>query len=343
MATRPERPRASAIVPCLNEEETIETFYERVSTVLDALFEERWEIVFVDDGSTDRTMAVIGELHRRDPRVHALRLSRNFGSHVSIAAGLDHVDSDLAIILAADLQDPPETIPKLVERWRAGFEVVWGARSTREDPIMRRIFARLFYGLIRRTALPRIPSTGSGSFCLIDRAVIESFQRFPERNRLTFGIISWSGFAQTEVPYQRAPRHAGRSKWSFGQLVKTAIDTFVSFSYLPLRLISYFGFVISILAFAFALYVIAEHFVVSSNLRGWPSLMAAILFLGGVQLLTLGVVGEYIWRISEESKRRPLYLVRERLGIAEANSSVRRGIEPGAGGPRSLAGDANAP
>jgi polyisoprenyl-phosphate glycosyltransferase len=306
---------ASAIVPCLNEEETLQTFYDAVSVVLDSLFDQRWELVFVDDGSTDGTMRVIEQLRRDDPRVRAIRLSRNFGSHVAIAAGLDNVAGDVAIILAADLQDPPETIPDLVAAWREGYEIVWGSRERRDDPLMRRVFARVFYGMIRRTALPGIPSTGTGSFCLIDRAVIDAFQRFPERNRLTFGIISWLGFSQTQVPYRRAPRHAGRSKWSFGQLVKTAIDTFVSFSYVPLRLISYFGFLVSGVAFAFGLYVIIDHFVVGTDLKGWPSLMAAILFLGGVQLLTLGIVGEYIWRISEESKRRPLYLVRDTLGF----------------------------
>lgn len=331
MGAKPERPRASAIVPCLNEEETLQTLYERVAPVLEAEFGDRWEIVFVDDGSTDRTLALVAELRERDERVRAVRLSRNFGSHVAIAAGLDHVSGDLAVILAADLQDPPETIPDLVARWREGYEIVWGARETREDPLLRRAFARLFYGLIRRTALPGIPSTGTGSFCLIDRSVIDSFQRFPERNRLTFGIISWSGFAQTQVPYRRAPRHAGKSKWSFAQLVKTAIDTFVSFSYLPLRLISYFGFVVSILAFAFAIYVVIDHFAAGSTLKGWPSLMAAILFLGGVQMLTLGIVGEYIWRISEESKRRPLYLVRDRLGIEDLPAAPARDPEPALG------------
>jgi polyisoprenyl-phosphate glycosyltransferase len=317
MSPRPfkEDVRASAIVPCLNEEETLQPFYDRVSAILDSLFEERWELVFVDDGSTDGTMRVIAQLHARDPRVRAVRLSRNFGSHVAIAAGLNNVTGDLAIILAADLQDPPETIPDFVAAWREGHDTVWGARETREDPLMRRVFARVFYGMIRRTALPGIPSTGTGSFCLIDRAVIDAFKRFPERNRLTFGIISWLGYSQTQVPYQRAPRYAGRSKWSFGQLAKTAVDTFVSFSYVPLRLISYFGFLVSAFAFAFGVYVILDHFIVGTALKGWPSLMAAILFLGGVQLLTLGIVSEYIWRISEESKRRPLYLVRDTLGL----------------------------
>jgi polyisoprenyl-phosphate glycosyltransferase len=324
MGGRAEHASASVIVPCLNEEETIEEVYAHLVPVLDPLFDERWEIMFVDDGSTDCTIGVISELHDRDRRVRAVRLTRNFGSHIAIAAGLDNATGDLAIILAADLQDPPETIPAMVARWREGYEIVWGTRETREDPFLRKLFARLFYGLIRRTALPRIPSAGTGSFCLIDHSVIESFKRFPEHNRLTFGIISWSGFSQAEVRYRRGPRYAGRSKWSSGQLLKTAIDAFVSFSYLPLRLISYFGVFVSIVAFIFGLYVIVEHFDVGSNLKGWPSLMAAILFLGGVQLLTLGIVGEYIWRISEESRQRPLYLVRDRIGLGAATESDAR-------------------
>ena len=154
--------------------------------------------------------------------------------------------------------------------------------------------------------------------------MIDAFQRFKESNRLTFGIISWSGFSQTQVPYHRAPRHAGKSKWSFSQLVKTAIDTFVSFSYVPLRFISYFGLIVSLLAFTFAIYVVIDYFVAGTALTGWPSLMAAILFFGGAQLLTLGVVGEYIWRISEESKRRPLYLVKERLGVEQSAETEQR-------------------
>ena len=316
---------ASVINACLNEEDNVPALYERLAPILDEQFDD-WDLIFVDDGSTDRTAAVIRELSERDPRVRAVRLSRNFGAHVAIAAGLDHATGDVAIMLAADLQDPPETVPELVARWRAGYEIVWAARESRDDPLGRRVFARVFYGLVRRVALPSIPKMGTGSFCLIDRAVITSFRQFHERNRLTFGIISWSGFSQTEVPYRRAARHAGRSKWSLGQLVKTAVDTFVSFSYAPLRLISYFGMLVSVVAFLFGIYVVVDYFFNGIALRGWGSLMTAILFLGGVQLVTLGVLGEYVWRISEESKRRPLYIVRERIGIPapEAQEPVER-------------------
>jgi glycosyltransferase involved in cell wall biosynthesis len=327
MTAAPERPYGSAVVAALNEEDSLEAFYARMVPVLDELFSD-WEMIVVDDGSTDRTAAILRELHERDPRVRAVRLSRNFGSHAAIAAGLDHARGDLAVILAADLQDPPEVIPEFVARWREGYEIVWGAREARDDPPLRRWFARGFYGLVRRTALPGIPRTGTGSFCLIDRSVIQSFRRFEERNRMTFGIISWSGFSQTQVPYTRAARHAGRSKWSFGNLVKAAVDTFVSFSYVPIRLISYFGIAVSALSFVFGAYVLIDYAANGTGLRGWPSLMAAILFLGGVQLITLGVVGEYVWRIAEESKRRPLYLVRERIGtepVADEEEQARLG------------------
>jgi dolichol-phosphate mannosyltransferase len=309
-----ERPTASIVAPCLDEEQSLEAFYERARPVLDDTFSD-WELIFVDDGSTDRTFHVISELAQRDPRVRALRLSRNFGSHVAIAAGLDYATGDVAVILAADLQDPPELIPEFVAQWRQGFEIVWGVRASRDDPFGRRLFARIFYGLVRRYALPGIPRTGTGSFSLIDRSVVESFQRFEEHNRLTFGIIAWSGFSQTEVPYERAQRHAGRSKWSFANLVKAAIDTFVAFSYAPLRFITYFGLLVSVLAFTFGVYVVIDYFINGTGLRGWPSLMAGILFFGGVQLLTIGIVAEYIWRISEESKGRPLYLVRAQVGM----------------------------
>jgi dolichol-phosphate mannosyltransferase len=223
----------------------------------------------------------------------------------------------VAVILAADLQDPPETIPDFVAAWREGSEIVWGAREARDDPAGRRVLARIFYGLVRRYALPGYPKSGTGSFCLIDRTVVEAFREFEEHNRMTFGIIAWSGFSQTQVPYRRAPRHAGESKWSLAALVKAAIDTFVAFSYAPLRFISYFGILVSVFSFVFGVYVVVEYALYGTKLTGWPSLMAGILFFGGVQLLTLGVVAEYIWRISEESKRRPLYLVRDRLGIDE--------------------------
>ena len=316
MSTRGEGVYASVVVPVYNEEQVLERLYERLTAVLDATF-ERWEILFVDDGSTDRSVQVIRQLRDRDPRVRAVRLAKNVGSHLALAAGLDHASADVVVILAADLQDPPEVIPEFVARWREGYEIVWGTRESRQDPRLRTFLARAFYALVRRSALPNIPPQGTGSFCLLDRRVVEAARQARERNRFTLGLISWLGFSQALVPYKRAGRDAGESKWSLRARVKLAVDIFVSFSYLPIRAISYFGIVVSAVAFVFSVYVVIDWAVVGTALRGWPSLMVAILFLGGVQLVTLGIIGEYVWRIAEETRARPLYVVRELIGVAE--------------------------
>ena len=305
---------ATAVVPVFNEEENLEGLYDRLAPVLDAAFDD-WEILFVDDGSTDRSASVIRRLRERDSRVCAIRLAKNVGSHLALAAGLDHATGDVTVILAADLQDPPEVIPDFVARWREGYEIVWGARESRDDPPVRAFLSRLFYTVIRRTALPNIPAQGTGSFCLLDRAAVDAVRRARERNRFTLGLVSWLGFAQTRVPYKRAGRQAGRSKWSLRARVKLAVDIFVSFSYLPIRVISYFGMLVSVFAFAFLVYVVIDWVVAGTTLRGWPSIMVAILFFGGVQLVTLGILGEYVWRIAEEARGRPLYVVRELLGV----------------------------
>jgi dolichol-phosphate mannosyltransferase len=310
------RLEATIVVPVFNEEEVLEALYERLVPVLNATFDE-WKLLLVDDGSSDRSVPIIRGLRGRDSRVTAVRLAKNVGSHLALAAGLDYANGDVVVILAADLQDPPEVIPEFVKRWREGYEIVWGTRESRDDPAMRAFLARRFYGLVRRSALPNIPPQGTGSFCLLDRAVVEAARRARERNRFTLGLVSWLGFAQTVVPYQRAGREAGHSKWSLRARVKLAVDIFVSFSYLPIRVISYFGIVISVFSFAFAIYVAVDYAVAGTTLRGWPSLMVALLFLGGVQLVTLGIIGEYVWRIAEEARARPLYVVRELMGVDE--------------------------
>jgi glycosyltransferase involved in cell wall biosynthesis len=324
VSERSEHPRATVVVPVFNEEEMLEAFYARLAPVLDSAFDS-WELVFVDDGSSDRSVPIMRALHDQDQRVQAVRLAKNVGSHIALAAGLDHANGDVVVILAADLQDPPEVIPEFVARWREGYEIVWGARESRDDPAGRALLARAFYAIIRRTALPDIPRTGTGSFCLLDQAVVQAVRSARERNRFTLGLVSWLGFAQTVVPYQRAGREAGASKWSLRARVKLAVDIFVSFSYLPIRAISYFGIVISAVSFTFALYVIIDWVVAGTTLRGWPSIMVAVLFLGGVQLVTLGIIGEYVWRIAEEARARPLYVVRELIGMNEAAFAAASG------------------
>lgn len=310
----PDVPLLSIIVPVYNEEANLRRFHEAMTAVLQRVG-DTWEFVFVDDGSRDESFAVLEELRGRDRRVNALRFSRNFGSHVAIAAGIDYCRGDAAVIMAADLQDPPEVVEQFVDRWREGFDIVWGARTGRDDGWWRAWFMGAFYAVVRRFAIPTYPKGGTGSFCLISRKMITTFRQCAERNRLTFGLIAWSGFRQTEVPYHRPPRVAGRSSWTFSRMVKSAVDTFISFSFLPIRAISYFGLVVSLVSFLFGFYVLLNKLLYGAHVEGWTSVMLAVLMLGGVQLTMIGVLGEYLWRILDESRGRPLYVVDRSLGL----------------------------
>jgi dolichol-phosphate mannosyltransferase len=308
------RPLLSIIVPVFNEAENVPRLHAAVSVVA-ATLDLDWEFVFVDDGSADATWSGIEALRARDPAVTALRFSRNFGSHVAIAAGLDHCRGDAAVIMAADLQDPPEVMREFVARWRDGFHIVWGARIGRDDGWIRSWLMRRFYKLVRRYAIPTYPAEGTGSFCLITRPVIGVFRQCTERNRLTFGLIAWSGFRETQVPYHRPRRASGESKWSTGRLVKSAIDTFAGFSYAPIRAISYLGLVVSMISFLVSFYVLINKLFFGTKVEGWTSVMLTVLILGGVQLVMVGVLGEYLWRVLEEARARPLYIVERSLGM----------------------------
>jgi polyisoprenyl-phosphate glycosyltransferase len=305
----------SLVVPVFNEEANLRPFYQAVSSAIQSIAGCEWEFVFVDDGSRDRSFEVIADLHRQDDRVSALRFARNFGSHIAIAAAMEHCRGDCAVIMAADLQDPPALLPDFIARWREGYEIVWGARTGRDDGALRGFVMRLFYAAVRRFAIPAYPKGGTGSFCLVSRKVIDTFRQCTERNRLTFGLIAWSGFRQTEVPYHRPPRAAGASAWTPGRMIKSAIDTFVSFSFLPIRAMSYFGLIVSAVSFLFGLYVLVNKLAFGTIVEGWTSVMLAVLFLGGVQLTMIGVLGEYLWRILDEARGRPLYVVDQTLGL----------------------------
>jgi dolichol-phosphate mannosyltransferase len=305
----------SIVVPVHNEEANLERLYDEVTAVLRGIDSLSWEFVFVDDGSRDRSFEVIRRLRARDPGVKAVRFPRNFGSHVAIAAGIDHCSGDATVIMAADLQDPPELLPAFVASWREGYEIVWGARAGRDDGFLRSRLMRVFYRMVRRFAIPTYPAGGTGSFCLIGRPVVETFRECKERNRLTFGLIAWSGFRQTEVPYHRPVRAAGHSSWTTGRLVKSAVDTFAAFSFAPIRAISYFGLVVSLLSFLVGFYLLINKFAYGTKVEGWTSVMLAVLLLGGVQLTMIGVLGEYLWRVAEEARARPLYVLEQRLGF----------------------------
>lgn len=307
----------SVVVPVYNEEGTLAEFRRRLVAVLEPLGLD-WEVVFVDDGSSDGTAGILARFHAEDPRLRALHLSRNFGHQVALSAGIDHARGDAVVTIDADLQDPPEEIPRLVEAWRAGHEIVHARRTRREAEHGRAkaALAAVFYRLLARLSEVPIP-VDVGDFRLLDRRVVGVLRALPERNRYVRGLSAWTGFRQAEVLYERAPRAGGRSKYSWGRLLDLAASGLVSFSTAPLRLATCLGLASSGLAFFLILVTIARRLLFAYPLEaiGWASTMIVILFLGGLQLIMLGIFGEYIGRIYGEVKRRPLYLVDRAEGI----------------------------
>jgi glycosyltransferase involved in cell wall biosynthesis len=312
----------SLIVPVKDEEEAIGPFVARVGPILDGLFADAgplpvWEILFVDDGSTDATLAAIHAAHRRDPRVRALSLSRNFGKEAALSAGLDHAGGDAVIPIDVDLQDPPEVIGAMLAKWREGYEVVYGVRTNREsDSLPKRLTADLYYRAHNYLSADKIPEH-AGDFRLLDRSVVDVIRTMPERNRFMKGLFAWSGFRQAAVEYERAPRRVGATKFHYWKLWTLALDGITSASTMPLRIWSYVGVVIALLSLLYSAIVIIKTVFFGSDVPGYPSLMVAILFLGGLQLISLGVLGEYVGRILVETKRRPLYVVRQKIGLDE--------------------------
>ena len=305
----------SIIVPVFNERANIAPLCGRLRPILDRITGQ-WEIVFVDDGSADDTLGAIATVNREEPRVGAVSFSRNFGKEIAIAAGLDHARGRAVVIMDADLQHPPELIETFVERWREGYVMVYGQRTDREgEGPVKRGFAQAFYRLFERfgeTSLPR----GAGDFRLIDRKGVEVLRVLGERARFSKGLYAWIGFRHTGVPYVVAQREHGTTKFSFRKLFRFAFDGITSFSTMPLRVWTYVGGVISVMAFAAALFFAVRTVTFGSDVPGYPSLIISIMFFSGIQLISLGVIGEYIGRIFAEVKRRPLYVVAERIGGA---------------------------
>lgn len=302
----------SVVVPVFNEEENLPELYRRLVAVLSPLV-ERWEILFVDDGSRDGSWAYICQLADKDPHVRGLRFSRNFGHQMAFTAGLDHARGQAVVIMDADLQDPPELIPQLLAKHREGFEVVYAVRTARHgETAFKRLTAKLFYRLLARLTAVQIP-LDTGDFRLMGPKALAAFRRLGERHRFTRGLVAWLGFPQTGVPYERAPRHAGVTKYPLRKMLRFALDAITSFSHVPLQLATWLGFFVSAFAFLYILVVLGLK-VVGISWPGYTSLMAAILFLGGAQLVMVGLLGEYVGRIYDEVKRRPLYLVAEEVG-----------------------------
>jgi glycosyltransferase involved in cell wall biosynthesis len=314
----------SVVIPCMNEQQVLKETHQRVLAVLEKALVD-FEIVYVDDGSTDATADVLRELQLQDSRVRVVRFSRNFGHQIAITAGLEHASGDAAVILDADLQDPPEVIREFIAKWLNGYDVVYGVRTEREgETAFKRWTAKFFYRFISRLSDTDIP-VDTGDFRLLDRRVVNSLLSMPERDRFVRGMVSWLGFSQMAVPYQRAARAAGSTKFSVFRMIKFALDGIFSFSTLPLRLATWLGFAASGGSILGILIVLLDkYFAVPGMVKGWSSTFIAVLFIGGVQLICIGIIGEYVGRIYGEAKQRPLYVVRERMGFdAQSQPSPR--------------------
>ena len=314
----------SVIVPVKDEEQGIVPFIERVAPILNGLFADgAWEILFVDDGSEDATMGAILAAHGRDPRVRALSLSRNFGKEAALSAGLDHASGKAVVPMDVDLQEPPEVIGEMLDKWREGFEVVYGVRRNRStDSLPKRLTADLYYRAHNYLSDDKIPEH-AGDFRLLDRSVVEVIRRMPERNRFMKGLFAWSGFRQAAVEYDRVPRTVGKTKFRYWKLWTLAIDGITSASTMPLRIWSYVGVMIALLALVYAIYLTIRTTLFGIDVPGYTSMMVATLFLGGVQLISLGVLGEYVGRILVETKQRPIYVIRQKVGIDAGPSRER--------------------
>lgn len=318
------QPTFSVVAPVYNEEQLIAEFCRRVIAVLEPLGEP-FELVLVNDGCRDRSPEIMRELHERDPRIKVINFSRNFGHQIAITAGTDYATGKAVIVIDSDLQDPPEVIPALIARWREGYQVVYGVREEREgETWFKKTTASIFYRLIVRITNVNIP-VDTGDFRLMDRKVVDALKRMREHHRFMRGLSAWVGFRQTGVPYRRHARAAGTTKYPLRKMLRFALDGITSFSYLPLQLATYLGFVVAAISMIFLLVVfvmrLANPAAAEPAFYGQASTLASVLFLGAVQLISLGIIGEYVGRIYDEVKGRPLYIVAETLGIAEQDAT----------------------
>ncbi len=317
---RPEPKRSdllSVVVPVFNEQQVLREFYERAVGTLGTIPSLDFELIFVDDGSSDGSFAVLQEMSDRDGRVRVIKFSRNFGHQIAITAGIDHARGDAVVVMDADLQDPPEVVREMVERWRQGYDVVYAERIEREGESRMKLWtAAAFYRLLSRLVSIRIP-VDVGDFRLLSRRATNELRHLREKDRFVRGLVSWIGFKQTGVQYQRAKRLAGETKYPFRKMFKFALDGITSFSTVPLKLATWLGYAASLFAFLYLASVFVQK-AVGITVEGWATIMVAMLFLGGVQLICLGILGEYIGRIFNEIKPRPMYVVEERVNCEGA-------------------------
>lgn len=304
----------SVVVPVYNESAVIGAFYERATRAFATIPDIDYEIVFVNDGSRDDSQDQLTALAARDPRVRVIKFSRNFGHQIAISAGVDHARGDCVAVIDADLQDPPEVLRDMVARWREGYDVVYGVRRRRKgESRMKLVTAALYYRLLSRMVKIQIP-VDVGDFRLISRRAADELRRLREKDRFVRGLVSWIGFKQVGVEYDRDPRYAGETKYPYRKMLQFALDGVTSFSTLPLKLATWLGYLASLFAFVYLAYVFAQR-AFGYTVQGWATTMVGMLFLGGVQLICLGIIGEYLGRIFNEIKPRPMYVIEERIGV----------------------------
>jgi polyisoprenyl-phosphate glycosyltransferase len=300
----------SVIVPAYNEQEVLQEFHNRLSAVLNSLDLDA-EVIYINDGSKDKTIDVLYELKASDPRIGIINLSRNFGKEIAMSAGLDKAAGDAVVVIDADLQDPPELIPELVSKWRNGYDVVYARRTIREgETALKKLTSYSFYRIMRRFSQVDIPED-TGDFRILSRRALDALKELREQHRFMKGLFSWIGYNQTHILYKRDPRYAGQTKWNYWKLWNFALEGITSFTIAPLKVASYTGLLVALISFFAAIFVVFKTLIYGDPVHGYPSLMVVILFFGGVQLISLGVIGEYLGRTYDEVKRRPLYLVKE--------------------------------
>jgi len=303
--------KISVLIPAYNEEAVLDTLYDRLSTLAGNNQAYDFEFLFVNDGSRDKTLKMIRDYAEADERVSYVNLSRNFGKEIAMIAGLDHVTGDATVIIDADLQDPPELIPEMIKHWEDGYDDVYAKRTSRSgEGWFKKLTSKSFYFILEK--ISQVPiQKDTGDFRLLDKRAVEAIQQIRESQRYAKGMFSWIGFQKKEILYSRDPRAAGVTKWSYPRLFNLAVDGITSFTTAPLRISTYIGFIVSVIAFIYLVVIVIQTLLFGNELAGYPSTLAVILFLGGVQLLSLGVIGEYIGRIFNETKQRPLYLIEE--------------------------------
>jgi polyisoprenyl-phosphate glycosyltransferase len=311
--------RFSIVIPVYNEEENIPELYRRLTLVMEGLCKaegfskDDYEVIMADDGSNDRSWHLIKELHEKDPRINGISFSRNFGHHIAISAGIDHASGENVVLMDGDLQDPPEEIPKLHQKLKEGYDLVYGIREKRADKFHRRMISYFFW-IIFKAVIGFDIHKNQTMLRIMSKKYIDNFKKLRERNRVLAGLFAWTGFAQTAVRVTHAQRFAGKSKYNLWRMIKLTFNAITSFSFVPLQLAGIVGSIISVLSFLYATVLIVRRVVHDIDIPGWASLMVAILFIGGVQLASLGLIGEYIGRIFTEVQGRPLYMIKEKAG-----------------------------